>query len=363
MRNGPAVILVATRSETSKRGRQAIVSDNIRVLGRSNVEHLLQGREQDVLESIRSAYEAHALGRTVVPHSLFLTFPRRESDRIIALPAYLETGGRWAGIKWISSFPANINKGQERASAILALNSLENGRVVALMEASVINAWRTAASAALAATTLHSSDGPTAVGLVGAGPINGAIAHFLSSVYPSALRYVVIDPNRQRAAALASKLEGETIGAATEIRPHVESGRLPQLISVATNVSTPYIGNTSNWPDGSTILHISLRDITANIIRDCDNVVDDIDHVCRGGTSVHLAEEFVGNRGFIRTTIGEVLLGKAPARVDAMRHLIFSPFGLGALDVAIAALVYDAAIKRGVGTEIEGFFSNHTEVE
>lgn len=54
-----------------------------------DVEALLRGREREIMEAVKGAYVAHAAGESSLPNSLFLNFPGRERDRLIALPAYL----------------------------------------------------------------------------------------------------------------------------------------------------------------------------------------------------------------------------------------------------------------------------------
>src|SRR6266542_6168025 len=132
------------------------------------------------VDVVRDAYLAHAEGQSVNPDSYFLRFPGKPDCRIIALPAYLGKDFDVAGLKWIASYPANIQRGFPRASAVLVLNSYETGYPFAILESSIISAARTAASAALAADWLSGrSRRAHALGIVGTGFIARYVYEFL----------------------------------------------------------------------------------------------------------------------------------------------------------------------------------------
>src|SRR5262250_425125 len=208
---------------------------NIAILRGCEVRELLAGRELEVIQAVRMAYETHGDGDSSLPHSTFLRFPGQPQDRIIALPAYLGGGCRIAGIKWVSSFPENLHLGVDRASAVLILNSPETGRPEAILEGSVISAKRTAASAALAAQSLLSGKKVGRVGMIGCGLINFEIARFLLAVFPDLKTFVLFDKDEARAKQFEHKCQSTFKQAGLEMATDIKAVlRNSQLISIAT---------------------------------------------------------------------------------------------------------------------------------
>lgn len=344
------------RMNEAEAERSGAGGEGLLVIGAPEVERALAGREADILEAVRSAYLAHAHGQSSLPHSIFLRFPDNEVDRIIGLPGYLGDGFEVSGIKWIASYPGNLERGLPRASAVMILNSTETGRPLAVVEASIISARRTAASAALGARALAGAP-PELVGFVGTGLINREIYRFLREVFPGARRLLVHDLDPERARAFGDRLR-ETHGEDLEI---AVAGSLDDLlarcslVSFATTAVEPHVDDLSICPPGATLLHVSLRDLSPQAVLAADNVVDDPDHVLRASTSVHLAEQLTGDRAFIRGTLADVLEGSAPAKRDPEAVTVFSPFGLGVLDLAVANLVLERARAEGLGAAVPGF--------
>lgn len=330
--------------------------EGLMVLGAPEVERALAGREAEVLDAVRAAYVAHGRGQTSLPHSIFLRFPENEVDRIIGLPAYIGDGFEMSGIKWIASYPRNLDRGLPRASAVMILNSTATGRPLAVVEGSIISARRTAASAALGARELVSGV-PGVAGFVGTGLINREIYRFLRTIFPELRRLVVFDLDPARARSFGEALRrqhGEDLEVDVAASLDDLLGRCP-LVSFATTAVHPHVDDLAACPPGATLLHVSLRDLSPRAILGADNVVDDPDHVLRARTSVHLAEQETGRRDFIRCTLPEILEGTAPSKRDADAVTVFSPFGLGILDLAVAGLVLGRAREEDLGVSVPSF--------
>jgi ornithine cyclodeaminase len=333
---------------------QAIPEEDILVLGSSEVSMLLSGQESEIIRRMEMAYRLHGRGDSSLPHSVFLRFPENERDRIIALPGYLGGEVNSAGVKWIGSFPGNIQRGIERASALLILNSMTTGRPKAVLEGSLISAKRTAASAALAAGILHGNRKGIA-GFIGCGPINLEIFGFLRSKCPAVDRFILYDLSGERAERFKEQCERQFAGVDVQIGRQLDDlFRDATLLSFATTATTPYVNSFDRCSPGTVVLNISLRDLSPEVILSSENIVDDVNHVCREGTSIHRTEQVTGHRRFIRCTLADLLEGKAALDQNGLRR-IFSPFGLGILDIALGEYVFQLALEKGRGTYLHSF--------
>jgi N-[(2S)-2-amino-2-carboxyethyl]-L-glutamate dehydrogenase len=186
--------------------------------------------------------------------------------------------------------------------------------------------------------------------------INFETVRFVLTTCPSIKTLLIYDLSRERAEQFQHKCHqlSERLEIAIVEQPN-DVFENASVISFATTAAKPHIFDISKCRPGSIILHISLRDLSPEVILSADNIVDDIDHVCRAQTSIHLTEQQTGNRDFIRCTIGDILNGVIPEREDNNKIAIFSPFGLGVLDLALGQLAYKLAIEQNQGTTIESF--------
>ncbi|MEO6700221.1 MAG: 2,3-diaminopropionate biosynthesis protein SbnB [Jatrophihabitantaceae bacterium] len=322
------------------------------VVGGSAVGRLIADARPEIIEVVRATYLAHHAGRTVNPDSYFLRFPDKPDSRIIALPSYLAGEDGAAGIKWIASFPQNIKQNLPRASAVLLINDYRTGHPRACMEASQISAARTAASAVLAAETILGRRRAGHVAVIGAGVIARSIIDFFTAAGWVIQDYIVHDLAPDYAQLLGKHIAGTT-GARVRVAPSVaEAVRDAELVVLATTAATPYLH--SAFQPGQVVLNISLRDVAAEVILASDNIVDDVEHCLKANTSPHLAEQQVGNREFINGTLAQLLCHELELTDD--RAIVFSPFGLGVLDLAVGRYLLRQALERDLAVNIEGFF-------
>jgi ornithine cyclodeaminase len=305
---------------------------------------------------VEATYRLHGTGDSVNPPSYFLRFPDRPTSRIIALPASIGGQVRVDGMKWISSFPGNVAAGIPRASAVLILNDHDTGYPFACLESSIISATRTAASAALAADWLsRDQPRPRRVGFFGVGLIARYIHTFLAGTGWSFDEIGVHDLSADSAAGFSGHLQRS--GTAGRITVHDSAEQLirsSDLVVFATIAGQPHVNDLPWFEHNPLVLHISLRDLAPQIVLASTNIVDDVEHCLKANTSPHLAEQLTGNRDFLTGTLDDVMTGRVTVPAD--RPLVFSPFGLGVLDLAVGKYVFDQVLGSGELHVVDNFF-------
>ena len=326
------------------------------VISGAQVHRALDGNHKQVVELVEAAYRVHGDGDSVNPPSYFLRFPDRPTSRIIALPASIGGDIGVDGIKWISSFPENVAAGIPRASAVLILNDHDTGYPFACLESSIISATRTAASAALAADWLTRDRGrPGRIGFIGTGLIARYIHEYLAGTGWSFDEIGVHDLSAEHAAGFRGALERSGATARITLHDTAESLiRSSDVVVFATVAGEPHVREAEWFSHNPLVLHVSLRDLAPEVLLGAVNLVDDVEHCLKANTSPHLLEQRLGNRDFLLGTLADVMTGRVDVPAD--RPVIFSPFGLGVLDLAVGKFVYDQVRRGGELAVVEDFF-------
>ena len=124
----------------------------------------------EVVAAVHEALREKGLGRAVMPPKLSLHGEGGAFSQVMA--AGLPTVGG-LGVKWVTIVPANATAGKPTVNGLIVVNDPADGMPDAVMDASLVTAWRTGASAGVAARYLARADADCA-GVVGCGVQAGA---------------------------------------------------------------------------------------------------------------------------------------------------------------------------------------------
>ncbi|WP_411901707.1 2,3-diaminopropionate biosynthesis protein SbnB [Methylorubrum thiocyanatum] len=331
-----------------------MASTSLRYLSRSDIAAVGGDHSDLYMAAIEEGFRLHAAGDFVQPLKPYLRSPRTPhiADRIIAMPAWIGGERPAAGLKWIGSKHDNpARRGLERASAVIVLNDPETNYPVAVMEAGLVSAMRTAAVTGIAARHLARSDFSEA-SLIGCGPIAARQAQTLAEQFPALARLRLFDLREAAAEDLAARLRDRFPQLRTVIEPSAEAAvRDCPVVVTCTVTDTPYL--PYHWLSPGTLLaNVSIMDVEPEVFLKADKVVvDDWDQSNREKKVINLLVESGDfSRAALHAELGEIVVGRRPGRENDEEIILLNPMGMAIDDIACARAVLHRAEAMGAGT-------------
>jgi len=317
----------------------------LRYLSRSDVESLAISMEE-VIEAVEDALREKGEGTAEMPPKPGV-HPRPDAF-IHAMPAFLSRAAA-AGLKWVSGFPQNLERGLPYISGLFVLNDVETGFPVSVMDCTWITGMRTGAATAVAAKYLARPDAST-VGIVACGLQGRTNLEALSCLFPLERAHAFdIDPTRARAFAqeMGGKLDLEVL----PVGSVEESVRGMELIVTSGPIlKNPAPSIPAGWMEsGSFACPLDFDSYwTGEALAECDKLATDD----RGQLSYYRGVGYFRNTPEPYADLGEVVAGTAPGRESPEERTISLNLGLAIEDVATARLLYRKALAEGIGQDL-----------
>lgn len=317
------------------------------VVGPEDVARLLPMAR--AVEVMRSALAALSAGRAEMPpRSVFR--PEGVAGVLGLMPGYL-ADRRALGVKVISVFPGNRERGLESHQGFVALFDPDDGRPLALLDAAAVTSLRTAAVSAVATGAL-ARPGSRVLGILGAG--TQARAHLKALALVMDLAEVrVWSRTRERAEAFAR--EAQAGGAAVRAVARAEDAvRGADVVCTVTSAREPVL--CGEWlAPGQHVNAVGAsrppdRELDGRAVARARVYVDSRRAALEEAEDLRapFREGLIGERDIV-AEIGEVLLGRAPGRRGAEEITLFKSVGLAVEDVAAAWEVFQALARERAG--------------
>jgi alanine dehydrogenase len=308
------------------------------------------------IELVDQALRAFARGETVQPLRSLIWLPDRRGLLGMmpgAMPA--APGGGLLGIKVVTVFHGNRERGEESHLGWILLFDDDLGKPLALLDAAAITALRTAAVSAVATRALARPEAGD-LALLGAGV---QASHHLAALLASRpLRRVRVWSRRPHSALEFAAREGDRHGIAIEPTDSAEQAvRDADLICTVTSAKQPVLAGSWLAPGA----HVNAVGSCSPAVREIDRDVVDRSRVFVDARESALAEAgdllLARNEGVdpelaIVAELGQVLIGAAGGRRSPDEITLFESLGLAVEDIATAGFVYRQALANGVGTDL-----------
>jgi ornithine cyclodeaminase len=299
--------------------------------------------------AIEDAVRALAQEDYAQPVKPYLRY-RDRTNRIIAMPAFLGGAVDRAGIKWIASFPRNIDRGTPRAHSVTILNDAATGAPLAVLNGALFSVIRTASVSGLMTRSwlARRPASPLKVGVTGWGPIARDHVAMMRGLFGDRVREFrvfdvrPVDPDSIREA-------GPDVRSVGSWREAYEDA---DVFITCTASDHAYVDLPPK--PGSLQLNVSLRDYKPcflDWVRE-SIVVDDWQEVCRERTDVEMMHLERGLRKEDTHDLVDVVCRDFLARLPLDVPVMFNPMGMAIFDVATAAHFVARAEALGVGTTL-----------
>jgi alanine dehydrogenase len=322
-------------------------SDGAILLTRSDITALLDINE--CMTAVELAFKMHAEGKTIPPGILGMHVP---NGGFHVKTGVLELSHPYFAAKVNGNFPGNIKQfGLPTIQGIIVLCDAENGLPLALMDSMEITIIRTGAATGIATRYLARSDAKTAT-ICGCGNQGSISLKAITQVrdLTHAYAYDLDDKLAGQFAAAQSDLLGIKVEPVNDLAQAVQQSD----ICVTCTPSKQYFIDRDYVTPGTFIAAVGAdsedkQELDPSLLASSKVVVDSREQCSTIGELHHALKLGLITLEDVYAELGEIIAGKKAGRASESEITIFDSTGVALQDVASAAIVYEKALRSGMG--------------
>lgn len=314
----------------------------------------------DAIEASKVSVKAYSAGQAKVP--LRVNLPVNQfNGQSLYMPAAVEGDINAVGVKVVSVYPDNIDRGLPSVPASMVVVDAETGVVSAIMDGTFLTQLRTGAVQGAATDLLARKDAKIAA-IIGTG--GQAIQQSLAMLTVRSIEELrVYDINLERAQAFAKELDDEfgklfnTKFIAVSSPKEAVSGA--DIITSVTTSKRPTFDAQDIKPgthvNGVGAYTSEMIELPAEIFAKAETIVfDTVDGVVNeAGDVMNALNTKAIQETDITGELGQLVLGSITGRQSKQGITLFKTVGSAVLDVVTAQLIVKKALEKGIGTIID----------
>jgi len=327
----------------------------VRILTKENVAELLT--MPDALNYVEEAYKQLTLGKAIVPQRIAITDPA--PGLTLIMPGIIGGEMNALATKIVSVYKQNPEK--YKMPTVLAkvmVQDINTGDIIGIMDGNLITAIRTGAATGVSVKYLARKDSKT-LGIYSAGvQARKQVSGVYWGLNEKLEKCKVYDLKKDIAEEFKKEIENE-LGIDVEISQSGNDLLSDTDIIVAATTSITPLFSGDKVAEGT---HISSIGAHAPDVRELDSIIIKRASLCVAGLKEACLTEAGDyiipiNEGIITEndiiSIGDIITGKIPGRTSDSEITVFKSVGISAQDVAVGKLVYDRALEKGIGQDID----------
>ncbi len=238
---------------------------------------------------------------------------------------------------------------------LVLLYSAKTGELKALIQAQRLGELRTAGIASVAIKQMARTES-TEGAVFGAGKIGRAMLEGMM-IARDFRRIKVLNTRQDRLPAYCAEMSERLNTAIIPAADAADAVADADVIVTSTTAKDP-VFDGKQLRDGTTVVAsgsnlLQKREIDSTVIRRATRiVVETVEQAQLEAGDLFLPIDSGHLHWNQVYELSDVLLGRVPGRESAAEINVFKSVGLGLQDIALAAAVYEAAVRNGAGTEI-----------
>ncbi len=327
----------------------------MRILSRADVQKSLS--MSDAIAIVRDAFAQLSTQQATVPVRVPISIPRHDGI-ILFMPAHLHTSDALA-IKIVSVHNQNPAKNLPLIHALVVVMDATTGKPLAAMEGGYLTALRTGAGSGVATDLLARRDAKVAA-IFGAG-VQGRTQLRAIATVRQLERVYIYDALPSQIEKFIAEMRG-TPGLPNDLRAAAfprDAVREADIICTATTSTQPVFDGNDLKP-GAHINAIgaytpTMREVDETTLKRASKIV--IDHrasaLAEAGDLLMAIKNGAITEANLYAEIGEIAAGKKPGRERDDEITFYKSVGNAVQDASVARAIYDAAVREGLGVEVE----------
>lgn len=305
----------------------------------------------DVMDAIEDSMHVYERREFTMPQRLHVD---HEGNTLLLMPCFIKD---YFATKLVTLFPENPEKGVPMLNGLVVLNDGQTGEPVAVLDGLTLTALRTAAVGSVSIRHLAPHDARS-VGIVGAG-VQGFYQAWFACEARAITDVYVYDLYPAQTSALVERLP--------QVIPNVRVHRAAsveellqhtQIVITATTSLGPVLPDEEELLAGKHFVGIgsykpAVREFPRALYRLIKAVYIDTDHAVEesGDLIVPLQNEWIKLEQVM--TLGRFLSENKNSDEARRETSLFKSVGMALFDVCASKLVYENAVRRGLGQQIE----------
>jgi len=310
-----------------------------------------------VLAAVENGYRAFNSGKVIQPDFMGVELP--DSHACIDFKGGLDLDGGYISLKSSAGgYRKNPELGLPTGMNTVMLFEAATGALKCIMDGTWITGCRTAAAGAISVKYLAREDAKTLC-IIGAG--NQARRQLRAIIRVRDFTEVVVwNASREALDAYVQEMSAETGLAIRKCETAEEAVRAADVVVTTTRAHRGPVVQKEWVKPGTHIVAIGSdmqgkQELDADIFKEAKVVNDSVDLCIKYGDTQHPVKDGLIKPEDIHAEIGEILLGKKAGRENREEITIFDSVGMAIQDTVTVAMLYKAALDKGLGTYYEFF--------